>query len=343
MGLGPRREAETGAPVEGGDLDVGPEDGPGHRDRPVHEDVAAVPLERRVLEGADEDGAMAGWSARVARLALPGQAEQEAVRCPGGDLDVEGRRRLDAALPTTRRARALRPLPTAPALRARGDADELGEPPGLAPAHLALAVARRARHEPPALRPRPPARLAGRGAGDLQLLSRPPVQLVERDADRDLEVASPPRAPPGGTPAEEIREEAPAEGGAAEEGLEEVLAEQVPDVAAMGEAGPVEVLPAPDLLLQPLAAVRVVDLPLLVVREDLVRLGELLEPLLRDLLVALRHVRVVFLREAAVRPLDLVRARGSGDPEDVVVVPLSHGGFRFPPRGLWLSHLSTSS
>src|SRR5205807_2337295 len=89
--------------------------------------------------------------------------------------------------------------------------------------------------------------------------------------------------------------------------------------------GPVEVLPAPDLLLQALAAVRVVDLPLPLVREDLVRLGKLLETLLGDLLVALRHVGVILLREAAVRLLDLVRARGPRDPEDVVVVPPAHG------------------
>src|SRR5207249_3882412 len=82
------------------------------------------------------------------------EAQLEPVRRPGGDLHVERRRRLEPALAPAGRARGLGPLPPARALRARRDADALGEAARLAPAHLAPAVARRAR--PPG--PTPPAR-----------------------------------------------------------------------------------------------------------------------------------------------------------------------------------------
>ena len=72
---------------------------------------------------------------------------------------------------------------------------------------------------------------------------------LEADVDLDLEVLPATGAPPPAAAPEDVLEQAPAERGAAEERLEEVLPKEVPDVPRMGEPGPVEVLPAPDLLL----------------------------------------------------------------------------------------------
>ena len=77
--------------------------------------------------------------------------------------------------------------------------------------------------------------------------------------------------------AEELLEERPAESSAApEERLEQIPAEDVLDVSGVGESGPVEAFAAPDLLLEAVRAELVVDPSLLVVREDFVGLGNLL-------------------------------------------------------------------
>src|SRR5262249_20513733 len=65
----------------------------------------------------------------------------------------------------------------------------------------------------------------------------------------------------------------------------------------------------------------VVLLALLSVGQDVVRLGDLLEPLLR-LGVALVGVGVVLAGELPVRLLDLVRGRGLGDVKSLVIVLL---------------------
>src|SRR5438445_4820813 len=334
VGLRPRRDPHPRRAVERRDLDVPAQRRLRERDRPVQHDVPPVPLELRVRPRPDDDIEVPRRRPGIPRVPLPGDPELESVRRPRRDLHVERRGRLDAARPAARRARGLGELSPPLALRARRDADELGEPAALAPAHLPLAVALGAREDPPVLRAGALALLARGGPGDPDFLTRPVDEPLEADVDLDLEVLPATGAPPPAAAPEDVLEQAPAERGAAEERLEEVLPKEVPDVPRMGEPGPVEVLPAPDLLLQPLAAVRVVDLPLPLVREDLVRLGEFLEALLGDLLVTLRHVGMVFLREPAVRLLDVVPARGPGNPEDVVVVPLAHGVLRFSRHAL---------
>src|SRR5207244_4563007 len=104
-----------------------------------------------------------------------------------------------------------------------------------------------------------------------------------------------------------------------EEVLEQGPAEDVRDVTCVGEPGPVEAFAAPDLLFQAVRAELVVDAPLLVVREDLVGLGNLLELLFRGLRVVLVQVRMVFLREPTVGSLDLVLEIGRASCRERVV------------------------
>src|SRR2546425_2818906 len=133
--------------------------------------------------------------------------------------------------------------------------------------------------------------------------------------------------------AEELLEERPAESSAApEERLEQIPAEDVLDVSGVGESGPIEAFAAPDLLLEAVRTELVVDASLLVVREDLVGLGNLLELLFRGLRVVLVQVRMVFLREPAVGSLDLVLGRPARDAEPLVVVIVGHAAI-FPRGG----------
>ncbi len=83
-------------------------------------------------------------------------------------------------------------------------------------------------------------------------------------------------------------------------------------------------LAAPDLLLQPVGPELIVDLPLLRIREDLVGLGELLELLLCGLRIVLVQIRMEFLGEASVGPLDFIARRPARDAEDPIVVRIGH-------------------
>src|SRR5437879_8125187 len=85
-----------------------------------------------------------------------------------------------------------------------------------------------------------------------------------------------------------------------------------------------EALATPHLLFEAIRAELVVDLALLVVGQDLVRLGDLLELLLGGLRVVLVQVRMVLLREPPVRSLDLVLGRPARDAEPLVVVIVGH-------------------
>src|SRR5436309_3493141 len=133
--------------------------------------------------------------------------------------------------------------------------------------------------------------------------------------------------------AEELLEQGPAEAPAApEERLEQVSAEDVLDIPRVGEPGPVETFAAPDLLFEAVRPELVVDPSLLVVREDLVRFGNLLELLFRRFRVVLVQVRMVFLREPAVCSLDLVLGRPARDAEPLIVVFVGHVAL-FPRDG----------
>src|SRR5262249_53893743 len=106
---------------------------------------------------------------------------------------------------------------------------------------------------------------------------------------------------------------AEAEPEAAEEVVDEVLEVAAEACAARGPSA-----------LESLMAVAVVDLPLLDVDEDLVCLGDFLEPPL-PFRVARVAVGMVLHGELAIRLLDVVVGRRFDDTEDFVVIALGHG------------------
>ena len=88
-GLGPGRNLEQGAAVDGGDLDLGSQSRfrGGYR----HGDANVVPfaLEDRVVGGPDDHVKIAGLSSVGPRVALAGEADTLAVARAGLDADFE--------------------------------------------------------------------------------------------------------------------------------------------------------------------------------------------------------------------------------------------------------------
>ena len=176
------------------------------------------------------------------------------------------------------------------------------------------------------LGPRAPAEVAGLGAGDLRvhLLSGYHVLEVHVDLDADV-VAGPWPAAHAATSAAATSEENVEYVAAtsAEDAVDEVETEYVGDVVDVGEVVPGEATGAkvrPDALV----AEAVETGPLVIVHQDLVGLGQLLELLLRGLRVVGVRVRVILLGQLAVRLLDLVLGRYLLHAQDIVVVPLLH-------------------
>src|SRR5579859_7626536 len=138
--------------------------------------------------------------------------------------------------------------------------------------------------------------------------------LSERERGLRLDVGAAPRPWLRATaehPAEEVAEP-PARGAAA--AAEQVA--QVEGVSALAALPAWHPQPAAEQ-----GACLVVLLAALVIRQDGVRLGDLLEAFLRRG-VSLVRVRVVFPRQLAVGLLDLVGGRVLGDAEDLVIVLL---------------------
>src|SRR5581483_10121894 len=162
-------------------------------------------------------------------------------------------------------------------------------PSGTGPARLALAGGRL------------PGTLAGGadvGPADLELLADAPGSLdqVQVDIDPDVAAGACPPAPASAAPTEEA----------------------VEDVAEhLGDAGVAEV--GHRHAVQAGVAVTVVDLSFLVVAEDLVSLGDLLE-LLGRLAVARVAVGVMLEGELAIRLVDLVGGRLASESQDLVVI-----------------------
>ena len=163
---------------------------------------------------------------------------------------------------------------------------------------------------------------------DRELLPAALRDLVEGELHLDAGVATrrrPPATADRGATPEELLEQGAAESARSpEDRFEEIPAENVFDVRGVREAGPVEPLAAPDPLLQALRAELVVDPALLVVRQDLVGLGDLLELLFRGFRILPVQVGMVFLRHLAVGALDFVLRRPSRDAEDLIVVGVGH-------------------
>src|SRR3989449_1342726 len=333
MGLDPGRNPKAGRTLHRRHLDLGAERGIREGDGQLEDEVIPVPYEPMV--GSDMDGhvKVTGRSARVPREATARDPKLDAIRHAFRDLDRDRPPLLDPTLAGAPPARAFRPLTPAVAFRARRDRDELAVTLPLGRTHLPPTAARRARHEALPLGPRPSARGTGHRILDRDLFAPASGHVLERDLEVHPGVPTRRRSPPSSdrTASEEILEQSPTEAARpAEDRLEEIRPKNVLDVLGMGEPGPVEALATPHLLLEPVRPELIVDLPLLVVAEDLVGLGELLELLLRDLRIVLVQVRMIFLGEAAVGVLDLVLRRPTRDAQDAIVVRVAHTALTRP-------------
>src|SRR2546430_9321796 len=284
---------------------------------------------------ADMDGdvEIPGWCARVPRETTTGNAKLDAIGDAFRYLDRDRPLCHDPTLTGAPPARAFRPLTSAIAFRARRDRDELTVALALGGTHLAPTAARRACDKTLPLRPRPPARGTGHRILDGDLFAPPASNVFECDLEVHAGVPTRSRSTPSSDrPAsEEILEQGATEtAGAAEDRLKEIRPEDVLDVVGVGEPRPIEALAAPHLLLEAVRPELIIDLPLLIVREDFVRLGELLELLLRDLRIVLVQVRMVFLGEPTIGALDPVLRRPARDAKDAVVVCLGHTALARP-------------
>ncbi len=203
------------------------------------------------------------------------------------------------------------------------DRDQLGVTAVLDPADLTAPVAFGTRLDRgPILGSRPPAVGAGVRPRHVHEGLCPVDRRGEGQPDRDLDVAPARghRTAPAAVRAPEASAEVP------EQLLEErVGGEEVLEVSLVGEVLPAEPT-GTEVRLDGIEPLGVVPGAGLGVGEDLVRLRDLLEPLLGDLRVLLGDIRVVLAGEPPVGALDLVRGSGLRYPEDLVVVFLRHGG-----------------
>src|SRR6185437_2735042 len=268
-----------------------------------------------------------------ARCPLALELDPLAVADPGGDARLDG-------------ARAHRP-PAAGAGRARVVDDQ---------AAAAAGLARLGEREVPQVAAALPGTFAGRadprhraglGAGAHSLLARALAGQPQRDGGAvdgvaevqrrlGLDVSAAPRpglllGAPSRTedPAENVAQ--PAAGAAATTAAEQVVkVEPVPAAGVAAGAG------HPDPPAAEHRARLVVLLAPLLIGQDVVGLGDLLEALL-GLRVALVGVRVILAGQLAVRLLDLVRGRTLGHAEGLVVVLLEEvlGAQRASLRRFW--------
>ncbi len=261
--------------------------------------VVALPLERVVRALEDLEEQVAGGAAAGAHLALPGQLDVRAAFHPGRNPDLDGAARPDPAVAVALRAWPADDRAVAAAAGARPRGHHLAEERARHLADLTAAAADVAGLRVGARR----AALARAGrAHDRrvhhQLAGGAERALVEvqLDPDRGVAAAARPAArPAGGRPG-------------AEERVHDVAEREAgPEPAGAGTAGRGERVRA-----------QVVHLPLVRVGQHLVRLGDLLEPVLR-LRVGV-DVRVQLARQPPVGLLDLLRARVAADAEHGVVV-----------------------
>src|SRR5579875_277438 len=308
---------DDGLTGEGTDLDLAPQKRRGERDGDLGERGGAVPGDPGDRIQEDLDVEVTGGASPAPLGTLAAEPEHGAVLDARWDLDLDVPGAPEPAGALAGRTGLDHAPAGAVAPRAFGDGDHLAEAARLQPADLPLAPA------VPAGLERGP--VAGAVAvavgtridpGDLEGRVRPRHRRREREPDRDLDVAA---ARPGARRASP--EEVPP---APEELLEEgVRSEEVLQVARVAEVVPGE-SPRAELRVDRGEALGVVPSPFLGVGEDLVRLGELLEALLRGLGVRRVEIRVVEAGELSIGALDLIGGRGPRDPEHFVVVPFRH-------------------
>nr|WP_276602979.1 hypothetical protein [Nannocystis pusilla] len=282
--LGAGLELEVDVAGQGRGLDGAAERRLDHRDRDLRVDVVLVALEPLVGLDRDLDVEVAGRAALGAGHAAPGDPQGLAVVDAGGDVDLEGRLALDRAGARAGLARRGDHLPLALTARAGGlDGEE-----ALAVDHLAVAAALTAGLRLGAGgRAAAVAVLAGLAALDRELALDAGHRLGERDDHAGLEVPAALRAVAA----------------AAEPEVAEQVAEQVAEAAEdlvgtleAGEAGARRAL-VPVLIVEP---------TLVVVAQDLERLGRLLE-LLLGLGIAGVAVGMPLHRGLAIGALDVWR------------------------------------
>jgi hypothetical protein len=286
--------------VDRRDLDARPERGLREPDPSLVDQLGALAPEARVGGDVDGDIQASGRPAPRPGLALVGQPDLMALVDARRDRDPEGPAALGPAVAAAGRAGRLDDPALAAAAGAGRDVDHLAEHrladhPDLAAA-LALGARRRVRS---GLGAAAAARLAPPEDRELDLLLRAQDRLLERDPEVVPEIRAGRRAAaPRGA------------GRAAEERVEDVR-----EAAHPTEAGG-------DVRLHSGGAEHVVALPALRVRQDLVRLVELLEPLRRRRVGA--DVRVPLLGQAPERLLDLRVGRRPLHSERGVVVRACH-------------------
>src|SRR4051812_20854300 len=309
-----------GCPREGRNLDLAAEGRLGERDRHRQGEVVGGAPEQAVRCDGDGDVEISVGAAALARRALALEPDPLPVFHTCRDPDGEGAGAHRPAGAGAVGTRVVDDKPPAAALAARlGEGEATGVAAGLSGA-LADRAGVRQRAVPP----------AGAVAGRAGLLAGHPQRhgdaldrLLERQRHRRLDVgAAPGRSRPAGPalaeqPAEHVTETA-ATGGAAEQVTE---VERLPAARGAGAAGRAE--PA-----GPAGAEQRARLVVLLaaggVGEDVVGLGDLLEPLLGLDPVGAVGVRVgvVLPGQLPVRLLDLVRLGVLGHAERLVVVLL---------------------
>src|SRR3954447_8038250 len=302
--LRPRRQLELLLPVERRDRERGAERG--LRERQVDGRVDVVAFAHESLVGTDLhlDIDVAGPPADEPGVPRAGQADLLAVVDPRRDLDRQRPLLDDAAGAATLGARPLDPAAGAGARRAGLGADELAEN---APRHLLQppgAVARRAgRDLASRFRAAASAVRAGHGCLERDLARHAVGGLDELDLHGRHEIGTARAATTTAGAEDHV---------VAEEGREEV-----------GEVAEVDVSALEAAASQSRMAVAVVKVAGLRVREHLVGLDHLAEPLLGVRRVG--HVGMELARELPESPLDVRLARLTRDPEQLVVVAVSRG------------------
>src|SRR5690606_20836082 len=275
----------------------------------------------QVLPGLAEHGVflhvhhhieVSGRSPVLTRRSLPRDLDPLAVGDAGGDAGLDLAGALAAPASAAGRAGVVGDQTAALALAARLGQREAAQVLALVPGARALGADLRRTARPGA------AALAGRAGGLAAQRERPGDalgRLVEGQRGLGLHVGAAPRgrgpAPAAEQAAEQVAQPLAA---ARRAGPPAGAAEQVPEVESARTGAPARpVGPAEQ------GAGVVVLLAALLVRQDAVGLGDLLEALL-GLLVALVGVGVVGAGELAVGGLDLVLGRRLRDSEDLVVV-----------------------
>src|SRR5262249_37931705 len=247
------------------------EQGKAHRQ--LAEEVGAVTIEDRVLLLLDDHDQVAGRGSLPAGIAEPAQGDVVPGHDAAWDVDCDRVGRRGHAFAAALRTGVLHGLAGAAALGTAHPVHELSEERGLHVTDLPAASAPGTRHPLPAATARSLARFARLEVADADLLLDALADLFQRELDADLEIVPAPLARPFASAAEQILEPAQISPKIAHERTQRVPEVEPAEVGrrASGRAA------------HPDVTELVVSRPLLLVAEDFVRFGRLLELLLGHL------------------------------------------------------------